>query len=63
MGRKRNASRFKEQSFRKMVSVYSENKAKHLNTLCGQSVELLGTFAQMQSPTNSFIMSVNFSVC
>jgi len=38
VGRKLSASRFKDQPFRKMVTVYSENKAKHLNTLCGQSV-------------------------
>jgi len=63
VGRKLTASRFKDQPFRKIVTVYSMNKAKHMNTLCGQSVQLLGVFAQLQNPTNSFVTSVSFSVC
>jgi hypothetical protein len=42
-----------------MVTVCSDNKTKHMNTLCGQSVELLGMFAQLQKPTNSPVVSVS----
>jgi hypothetical protein len=59
VGRKLSASRFKDQPFRKIVTVYSENKAKHMNTLCGQSVQLLGMFAQLLNPTNSSCLSVS----
>jgi hypothetical protein len=27
--------------FKKIIAVYSENHAKHINTLCGQNAELL----------------------
>ena len=46
-----------------MVTVYSVNKAKHMNTLCVQSVQLLDVFAQLQNPTNNFVTSVSFSAC
>jgi hypothetical protein len=27
--------------FKEIIAVYSENHAKHINTLCGQNAELL----------------------
>ena len=40
------------------MAVFSEIHTKHINTLCGQNVEFLGTFAKMRKATVSFVTSV-----
>jgi len=43
------------------MAVCSEIHTKHINTLCGQNVELLGPVAQLRTATVGFVMTVRLS--
>jgi len=34
--------------YKEIIAVCSEIRTKHINTLCGQNVEILGAFAKLQ---------------
>ena len=44
--------------YREIIAVCSENHREHINALCGQNVEFLGTFAKLRKSTISLIKSV-----
>ena len=44
--------------YREIIAVCSEIHTKHINTLCGQNVEILDAFAKLLKATISFVMSV-----
>jgi hypothetical protein len=48
--------------YREIIAVCSHIHTKHINTLCGQNVELLGAFVKLRKPTISFVMAVRLSV-
>ena len=48
--------------YREIIVVCSQINTKHINTLCGQSVESLGTFTELRKETISFVESVCLSV-
>ena len=49
--------------YREIIAVCSQIHTKHINTLCGQNVEILGTLEVLRKPTIKFVMSVCLSVC
>jgi len=48
--------------YREIIAVSSQIHTKHINTLCGQNVEFLGSFAAMRKATINFAPSVRPSV-
>jgi hypothetical protein len=44
--------------YAEIIAVCSEIHPKHINTLCGQNVELLGAFAKLRTATISFVAFV-----
>jgi hypothetical protein len=48
--------------YREIIAVCSEIHTEHINTLCGQNVQFLDAFAELQKATISFVISVAMSV-
>jgi len=48
---------------REIIAVCSEIHTEHINSVCGQNVEFLGSFAKLQKATFIFAMFVCLSVC
>ena len=44
--------------YREIIAVCSEIHTKHINTLCGQNVEFLGSCEAMRKATINFAVSV-----
>ena len=47
--------------YRVIIAVFSQIHTKHINTLCGQNVEILDAFAKLRKATISFVMSLCLS--
>ena len=45
--------------YREVIAVCSEIHTKHVNSLCGQNVEILGAFAKLRRANISFAVSVS----
>jgi len=50
--------------YREIIAVCSEIHTKHINTLCGQNVEIFDACVkELQNATTSFILFVGLFVC
>ena len=45
--------------YREIISVCSEIHTKHINTLCGQNVEILEAFVELPKATIMFVVIAN----
>jgi len=46
--------------YREIMAVYSEIRTKHINTLCGQNVELLSVKLVVHIVTIGFLRRLNY---